>query len=550
MLGRPGRDCRIRAQFIGPHGAADPLHLVIPFTPLRGLLTQLWLAIGDPAAASAGSETLLHVSDWLERATKLHAMGRLGVAAAALGLLGASAAFATLAPVFESPDEPAHVDYAYQVWNGQLPVFQDGLLLRPNGIGPPVQWTAQHPPLFYVLMAPVIGPLANSGHWFAAVMSARLVCVAIAAACILALAWAAAALSTTRPWSWAIAAGAVAAPVAPFVRVGGFVYSDNLAMLFSVLALGLVLRMLRRGLSPGLLTVLAAVCAAGALTRATFLVSLITATAGVVLAGYLHTHGNRVRRLSIAAAAAIVPAAAAVLASGWFYQRNIELTGSWTGGHPEWAQENLGRSTRPLLDVATSGEFWRQQLQLLRHPIDDGSDYGPILLSAVFLVAAVGTLWRASRGGRPTTIQLGIAGVLLAQVAGTLMLTIAYQANGGGTVTRYLLPALLSIACALAGGILMAPGRFAGLALLVYGVLAWSLFLRWVLAQPTDGGSTVNGIPLVFVWVAVVLLLAAVVVQSWALGRVAQLEVAARPTIEPSGEPPVVLAADVGGRLR
>lgn len=477
---------------------------------------------------------------------KVRTIGRIGVAAAALGLLAASSAFAALSPVFESPDEPAHVDYAFQVWHGQLPVFEDGLLLRPNGIGPPVQWTAQHPPLFYLLIAPVVGPLANGGHWVAAVMSARVICILIAVLCIAALAWAAAQLSVSRPWSWAIAVGAVAAPIAPFMRVGGSVYSDNLAVLFSVLALGIVLRMLRRGLSPGLSVALAAVCAAGALSRATFLVTLITATAGIALACLLHAAGPPSRRLAVAAAAGLLPGAAALLASGWFYARNIELTGSWTGGHPEWAQENLGRSTRPLLEVATSSAFWRQELQLLRQPIDDGSDHGPILLSAVLLIAVAGWLWRSRRAGRPSAVQLGMTAVLVAQAVGILALKIVYEANGGGTVTRYLLPALLPIACALAAGILVARGRLAGAALLVYGVLAWSLFLRWVLAQPTAGGDSVNGIPMTLVWTAVALLLAAILVQSWALSRVAQLEgVPPETTGRPIGRP---IPVEVAGR--
>lgn len=467
------------------------------------------------------------MSRWRWSATRARGFGLLGVTAALVGLMSASAAFAALTPVFESPDEPVHLDYAFQVWNGGLPVFEDGLALRPNGVGPPVQWTAQHPPLFYLLLAPVVGPLANAGHWFAAVLAARVLCVVIAGLCLLGLAWAAAQLSATRPWSWAIAVAAVAAPIAPFMRVGGSVYSDNLAVLFSVLALGIVLRMLRRGMSPWLVVGLAVVCAGGSLSRATFVVTLIAATGGVALAGWLHSRGPNSRRLAIAGTAALVPAVSAVLASGWFYQRNIELTGSWTGGHPQWAQENLGRSTRPLSEVATSSDFWLQQLQLLRQPIDDRPDHGPILLSVVFLIAVIGALWRYRGCGRPSAVQLGMAALLGAQVVGTLLLTIGYQASGGGTVTRYLLPALLPIACALGAGVLVARGRLAGLALLVYGVLAWSLFLRWVFAQPFDGaGATSNGIPLTLVWLAVLLLIVAVLTQSWALGRVVQLEVA------------------------
>ncbi|WP_036960808.1 hypothetical protein, partial [Promicromonospora kroppenstedtii] len=45
---------------------------------------------------------------------------------------------------YATGDEPPHVDYAYQVWHGDLPVFEDGLELRPDRAWlAPVQWTAQ-----------------------------------------------------------------------------------------------------------------------------------------------------------------------------------------------------------------------------------------------------------------------------------------------------------------------------------------------------------------------------------------------------------------------
>jgi len=52
-------------------------------------------------------------------------------------------------------DETAHLDYAYQVWHGRLPVFEHGLLFHPTSpaLIPPVQWESQHPPLNYALVA-------------------------------------------------------------------------------------------------------------------------------------------------------------------------------------------------------------------------------------------------------------------------------------------------------------------------------------------------------------------------------------------------------------
>lgn len=116
--------------------------------------------------------------------------GRWGVLAAVLGLALAAAAFAAVSPLNGSADEPAHVDYAYQLWHGDFPVFEDGLVLVPEGQpSPPVQFVGQHPPLYYLLLAPVVGPLVDAGHPQAAVLSARGVSLLIAIACLLALAW-------------------------------------------------------------------------------------------------------------------------------------------------------------------------------------------------------------------------------------------------------------------------------------------------------------------------------------------------------------------------
>lgn len=308
-------------------------------------------------------------------------------------------------------------------------------------------------------------------------------------------------------------ATAVAAPIVPFLRDGGSVYNDNLAVLFSVLALGLTMRILRQGWSAGLLLALGLACGLGALSRATFLVTLVAVTAGLGLAGWRHARGGSGRRLAVAAESAALPIGSALVLAGWFYRRNIELTGTWTGARPDYAQENLGRTAQPITDVLTSSTYWQIPLDLLRKSPDHLPTLGRAVLLVLVALALAGLAWRRGSGVEATAV-----GLLALQGLGTLALTAGYLGTGGGTAGRYLLPALLPLAAALAAGVLAAGERVAAAVLLGYGVAAWLPFVLWILDQPTgDPGRTPNDVPLLVVWVALAGLGVAVLAQAVAL---------------------------------
>jgi len=87
---------------------------------------------------------------------------RLAAGANVAAVLAFSLAWAWSLTLLRNNDETGHFDYAYQVWHGRLPVFEDGVSVKPPFASiPPVQWTAQHPPLFYVIEAPFIGPFVD-----------------------------------------------------------------------------------------------------------------------------------------------------------------------------------------------------------------------------------------------------------------------------------------------------------------------------------------------------------------------------------------------------
>lgn len=458
-----------------------------------------------------------------------------GIVSVAVGLACASTAFALLNKVLSTADETAHVDYAYQVWHGHLPVFEHGLVFHPPANVPPVQWEAQHPPLFYALLAPIVGPLIGAGHWLTATLAGRGVCVLIAVACLVALAWAGSLVSTKHPARYAIAVPATVAPFSPFMRVGGSVYNDNLGALFTILALGIGIVAIRRGVSWRLLLAAAVVGAAGMLSRASFAVTLALMAVALAAGVLLHDPGERRARLVRAAALGATPIAVAAAASAWFYLRNKRLTGSYTGGHTQWAIDHLSRVPKPLSGVLTSTLFWGTDGQLLRQNGGVDAYLGPVLLGLVAALAGWSWLRRYTRHRPPVDrLQAGVVVLLGAQLVATLAGEAQYVTTGGGVITRYLLPALLPLGCVLAAGILALPGRAAGPVLLSYLAVAWGFFLHWAWTQPVVGGThwsgrTLNHVPWSIVSATLAGLIVCGFVQAIALARV---------SAQPGGETP------------
>jgi hypothetical protein len=67
---------------------------------------------------------------------------RVALIAACLATLLMCCAVAIAMAPLGTMDETAHIDYAYQIWHGKLPVFGHGLIIRPPhpALRPSVQW--------------------------------------------------------------------------------------------------------------------------------------------------------------------------------------------------------------------------------------------------------------------------------------------------------------------------------------------------------------------------------------------------------------------------
>ena len=401
------------------------------------------------------------------------------VLAATLLVLTASVARTFSSMPLASVDESAHVDYVLRVWHGQLPVLLDGIRFRPGfGGTPPVQWVAQHPPLYYALLAPVIGPLVDAGHPVQAVVSGRLCNAVFAAAVVPSAAWAA---SRCFPGVVRLPAtvAVVTASTSVLVVQGGVVYNDSLAALTCALACGVAGAALRSGVGPGLVVGGALVAAAGMTTRLTFTLWLVAMVVAFALSRTVRL--GRLRGLGARVLVAAVPLAAAAAASGWFWLRNQALTGSFSGRPTAWP----GYTPRPHyseVEVVSMLGFWRQLFALFRGALPIASPLPwvllllPVLLFVAALVARRLRPWAPADDDRWSR-RLVVAMLVVVTVL-FVVVEIRYAAGGGAPLNRYTLTVLVPIALAMSAGFLawVRVGTWAALAWAVAAVVpTWSL---------------------------------------------------------------------------
>jgi 4-amino-4-deoxy-L-arabinose transferase-like glycosyltransferase len=465
---------------------------------------------------------------------QLDRAARMGLAAIALATFLLCCAVTIAKVPLGTTDESAHLDYALQIWHGHLPVFERGLSFRAPlpSHSPPVQWEAQHPPFFYALVAPIAGPLIDAGHWIVADLAVRLVNSVLSALSVLAIAWAAGAAVSRNRSRWMLLTGAVATMLGPIIFVGGSAFSDPVLTLTSALAVGIALRAVRHGLDRRTLVLAALIAAVGAAARAEFVIALGILVLGLAAAACLHSRGSAASRLGRALLASSLPIVAAAASSGWFYLRNKRLTGTFSGSQPEWAAIHLHRKHRSVSEVLHLENFWNTQFALLRHPLDgrytahharNVIDTRTMVTMLVVLLVlgvlfGVRSLWRAVRGR--DRVQLVTIGLLALLAFITFAYEVFYITGGGGSVSRYLLPAALPICMAMAAGLRALPRLVQPAALGLALALSYSMFAFWLIVTPHTGGAFGKGpthVPWIFAWATLPLVAICAVVQVYAV---------------------------------
>ena len=430
--------------------------------------------------------------------TAAHPWAGLTVWSAVVFLVAASVARAFTFPPLASGDEPAHLDYVITVWHGHLPVFEHGLTYKAAfGVKVPVQWVSQHPPLYYVLLAPVLGPLWDSGHALQAVMAGRFASALLIACSVPAAAWGAwRAFPGNRRLPGTVAV--LTALCGIVIQQGSSIYNDALYYPLVVLAFAIAGAALRSGVGPKLLVAAVLVAAAGMSTRLSFGLWLVALVVALLLARDVRLW--RLRGVPARIVAAVLPVLAAGAASGWFYLRNRELTGNFSGRHAEWGIRVIGRVERPVADIAEDLSFWRGIFGVYRGVVDPLSwSTWLLLLVPLLLAVLVGITVLIRRGprdaasGTPRSVEraavrdarrdrLSTLLIVAMSVVVTALLVyteVDYVSGGGAANTRYGMTVLPVIVLAMAAG-LTGWRRASGVLVLLWIALAMVPYLSLV----------------------------------------------------------------------
>ncbi|HEY3078302.1 MAG TPA: glycosyltransferase family 39 protein [Chloroflexota bacterium] len=402
------------------------------------------------------------------------------------GYLVVATLYATRVPIYNAPDEPAHVNYVREIARrGALPVLRPGdwnadLLERlkadrfpPGSDVSTIRYESHQPPLYYLLLAPLAVATEGASERDQ-VVALRLGSVGIGLVALAALYLAARGLIPCDRGT-ALLALALAAFVPQHVATLASVTNDGLTELWLALLLWLGVLALRDGLDSRGAAVL------GLVTGLAMLTKLSAWVGGGPLAGLalLLAPTRRGRKTSHILVAAIV---ALALALPWVVRGALVYGADDPFGLIRHDQVVLGQ---PLTGTPGPGEIARLGATLFRSfwgqfgwmgVLMDERVYGGLALLSGLIGLGIG-LWLAPWGGLWREAD-GVArrGYLLAGalVAAVVVATIVYNLRYLQPQGRYLFPAMAAIAAFAALGLreLIAPRQRPA----IYALLGVGLF--------------------------------------------------------------------------
>ncbi|HLT37181.1 MAG TPA: glycosyltransferase family 39 protein, partial [Enhygromyxa sp.] len=262
-------------------------------------------------------------------------------------------------------DERAHLGYALSIAEGELPTVDTPL---PSTVFPASDrdyrndiWVANHPPLYYAIVAPLASGGLAIGGIEAAVGLVRWLSLLLGAAALV-FVHATAKLVTNGDRDVALLATLAAALMPHTLHICSLVHNDSLAILLATATLYSGVLVAVRGYSHARASALAVTTALAMLTRFTS-IAVVVPACGIACVGLLLRSEQPVRqRIKQSASTAGIAAAAILITSGWFYLRNFQLYGDVTGGAALF--EKVGRTARGgALGHALKPRLWRQIYQ-------------------------------------------------------------------------------------------------------------------------------------------------------------------------------------------
>jgi len=376
-------------------------------------------------------------------------------------------------------DSYAHLDYVWQVYNGHLPTGYGYELEGRRGPSETERHlTAAHPPLFYALLALIIGPILATGDWQFATVIARGVNITLGFAVLVSLAWAAWRLGGALRNQLVIVAPAMGVLVVAFIRVAGDNYNDVLVVLLSTIAITASCIVLKEGPATRYLVVIVVVSVLGMASRATFIATLGLAMLAIATSIYLHRpQWSAKRKIGTIAAWWVGTATIVIVSIGWFYLRNQEASGSWFRSRPK--QAVVSREYKSLWDNLTDLNFYTVVPGRLLG-IREWNGLLPInyvlslAISAVCLVGLVIWLFRGARWKRilASRSSVAIVAFLVIQMIALYVMQLQHATGWGNLNPRYFLPGLVITALALAIGSLGWRRARGFVAAVIIGVMA------------------------------------------------------------------------------
>lgn len=365
-------------------------------------------------------------------------------------------------PPLEQKDERAHAAYAIALAGGTLPTIDTHIpddpihypALSEVQIGEDQAhrdiWTANHPPLYYLLSVPLVW-LGNAiGHPGATLFGMRALNALGVALSVLLVGLIARELAPRRSMVAILATGfAASCPAVGYV--GGAIYNDGLATAAALVTLLLSLRVVRRGAEPRRVAALTVAAVAAAALRSSGLVAVVVGCLAVLAAVLVRDRSRPAlwRGLWLAGVVGLAPA----LAIGWFYLRNIGLYGDPTASAALFAK--FGRLPEgTMVSELASPNFYRHFVGSLWTDGDVGNLWGALGI-ALMIAAAVGLgidVRRRLRHGTPAPAtgeatlehRLGMLCWALVWFYTAIEVTsvASFIAGGGWVHARYALPLL------------------------------------------------------------------------------------------------------------
>lgn len=412
-------------------------------------------------------------------------------------------------PPFYSLDEVLDIDYIYRITQGQLPEFYDGVSYNPLGLdySGAVQWKYQHPPLFYILEAPIMMLFEQLGRPIAGIWAMRFFVYLLGILTVSFSGWAA---------YWIFGKRNNASLIVPLLVASNkclqsVVFNYTLATLWIILLTGFTARIIRTHLSRKAIVIWWLLIALAPLIR-TSLIPITFLCLVIVVLSVVFQGKNVAQRLLVLAC---IPVLVAFLDSAWFYVRLYRLSGNFTGSMPSWSTSHLGRRRRTFFEALTDLSFWKDSFSQYHNFSAEATQYlgwfFVIVLTFIPLTVGIAAFivhCCRSRTGRASsfTHEALISLLLLGMLGGTSLQQVLYYRQGGSTNPVYFSMISIAFASFIAFGLTAAPQLSRWVIPAWLGMRLCALLLemhnRWPASAPANGHAELG----IYIAVAAVIL--------------------------------------------